>query len=703
MKRQHGRQLGQIRHAHTRDGLTHLLQTFDDDTATAVDTLDGIVAAIERIQTVCSSAIQETAEMRITHRNALLVHKKLADIEKWEGAPDNLNAILLVSNYDDHDALDAAVDVLTKAEYFCDKVNCPLPTSQRAALSARIASSKENAAQWYLKQWTAACSSCTAATATAAAASSTTTQSLSRNLIELGHGEACRTTYLSIRIPHVRNRCSQRIGSTLPSLASLILSLDIIMSEEADFLSSVFGNVVEGGLGVDHEIPNKCFDEIVNQCAILQIQKSLKSVLERYDFDHSKVMQSLEELNKECQQHHRHSGLESTSTSASNSKSTSTSTSANDSKKGTGRKFPTRTSSGVSSPLVDGVFYIFRSLEEGGIIQLCSAAVAADRVKNTLQHKVDSGIIGAKSFELMRPLLEYGISQKIRQWCKHLFDMMAHPTFLAVSTHVYCTTSASKFGIICKDDGEGPGVNSVTQLALLFAVEYTRHQDIKVLLLEDISTRGLTANKYALLVLSSLGVALESSVVTHATISPIHTHYFAARTADSATTALEVSVRRCINVLNSMQYMKLQVSDVDDDGTHVKSLGASIERLVQHRFVPLFTSILTTQTKMPVLKEPSDLTKLKSIPSTSPFCRALKERFGAMNTHFDDWRTIWLSWILDPTLQKSIREHMIVALNKNFVPFYEKYSKVPFSKKNMQQYTRWSTDKITMKLLPSPQ
>ena len=145
-----------IHDSHTRESLLHLLQKFNQDTAAAVHTLDGIVSAVDRVQTVCSSVIEQTTDMRITHRNARLVRRKLRDIDKWKTSAQKVDAILQSKQYKQ---LDPAISVLLHAEAFLDDPDCPLPLHQQRSLATDITAAKAHASTWYLQQWSKYCQS----------------------------------------------------------------------------------------------------------------------------------------------------------------------------------------------------------------------------------------------------------------------------------------------------------------------------------------------------------------------------------------------------------------------------------------------------------------------------------------------------------------------------------------------------------------
>ena len=762
LRRQNGRKMNRIKHKHTKESLTQLLQTFDADTLSCTTTLNGIVAAIDRVQTVCSSVIEETAQLRTIHRNANSVYKKLADLEKFENAPRNIDAILLVSIPGAHETLDIAVDDLLKAEHFVSSVRCPLPLAQRTALSSKIMQSKENAAQWYTKQWAIACN-----TSAVDINANINTQcnsnientilsspSISRILVELNCEELCKSTYISVRAPVVKakyqelcdtttnnnknkNKTSTSISSSTnnnlktsnndttnnnsssnnsnnsnsnshhtattttlntPSLTSLIQSLETIIHEEADFLSKTFGSVDNNGLGIDSNVSTTCFDEIIQECATTQVRAALDQILHQYtiistqsiedriQYDSIKIMESLEELNVEllCLQNNNNNNNNNNNSSSNNNSSKTSSTTCSN---GNNKQI------NISSNLIDGVHCLFHAIEEEGIVELCSAAVAADHVIENIRSELLGSVISQKSFDIIRKELDY-VRSMSRKWVQYVFHMMARPDFLAVATHVYHNEKYYpniQFGI-----------NAITKLSITFAVNLIHHQDINIVLLEDITPKNLTTNKYALLIMASLGTALESSLVQRVGISPIHTYFDNCSTSmildepKKFKKSIKIHVFKCINIINNIQYMKEHVKDIDDDGRYIKSLDQSIACLLQEYFVPLFTNVFVTQTLTPILNEPKDLNK--SIPSTSVFCRTLKERFTLINNHLDEWKDEWLTLIVDKKVQSTIRQCMIDLVQDCFEPFYRKYSKIQFSKKNMVTYTRWDPKKI-VKLL----
>ena len=118
--------------------------------------MDGIVSAVDRVQTVCSSVIEQTTDMRITHRNARLVRRKLRDIDKWKTSAQKVDAILQSKQYKQ---LDPAISVLLHAEAFLDDPDCPLPLHQQRSLATDITAAKAHASTWYLQHWSKYCQS----------------------------------------------------------------------------------------------------------------------------------------------------------------------------------------------------------------------------------------------------------------------------------------------------------------------------------------------------------------------------------------------------------------------------------------------------------------------------------------------------------------------------------------------------------------
>jgi len=263
-------------------------------------------------------------------------------------------------------------------------------------------------------------------------------------------------------------------------------------------------------------------------------------------------------------------------------------------------------------------------------------------------------------------------------------------------------------------------------LTIKFAIDYTGHEAVNAILGKTTTTimktkkkndkSKLTRNKYALWVLSSLQTALEGDILNtakHSTCFSLHSHFCFkrkfndeppqqnkdTRREDQAITFLNASLNeqmeRISFALNNLSYLKDKMKEIDDDGSHVKVVKESIHQLASEHYVHLFSMIFET-TIQPTNDHPPKMEAISS--TTSPFCRSLKEKFGSINDHMDQWNQHWLTWIVDAEIRHLIRALMTKVVNDIFVPFYNKYSVVQFSKKKMAQYTRWSPSKMVAKL-----
>ena len=276
----------------------------------------------------------------------------------------------------------------------------------------------------------------------------------------------------------------------------------------------------------------------------------------------------------------------------------------------------------------------------------------------------------------------------------------------------------------------------MTRMTVYLTGELIWHPAVKAVLFECIPVLPpprCPFQEYAKRVLATLQHALEAAVLSRGESSTIHHHFEAQYQSnvplsssatisspvsslqdhqgddhhhhhddhhhhdghDDATTthSLEIRVNRCMRVMNNLHYIRNHLDHLDESNNIQPTLDSSIQHLANDHFIVLFTHNLTTHSAMPVSNEPVDLKKHKGA-STSPFCRALKERFNFINEHLDTWSEHWLHQIEDETIRTAIQRKMISIVKKTFGPFWNKYGKVQFSKKNMSKYTRWSPERI---------
>ena len=94
---------------------------------------------------------------------------------------------------------------------------------------------------------------------------------------------------------------------------------------------------------------------------------------------------------------------------------------------------------------------------------------------------------------------------------------------------------------------------------------------------------------------------------------------------------------------------------------------------------------------LPLDNMPADLSNRKP-NTTSVFCRDLKARFGAMNEFIDvakERGEAAPAGISDVGLRSRVQLAAQQVMSDEYAKFYRIFSKVRFSKKHQQEYTRW--------------
>jgi hypothetical protein len=322
-----------IHNSHDRESLLRLLQQFNNDTNAAVQTLDGIVSAVDRVQTVCSSVIEQTTDMRVIHTNARLVRKKLRHIDKWKGSAREVESILTSKKYE---KLDQAVYTLIDAEAFINTEDCPLTAEHQRSLAREIKLAKKRASEYFIQKWITSCQKMTASNAAHIATNSTVSTSLpiigtltntpineneikavdyspsiSNILLKLGCSEECISSYVAVREPFVKARfhqlcktiCSkEKFTASNNNICFSIFSLQIIIREEIDFLTIMYGGTNyhnndvkhnDGGIGLESIISKKCFNLVIDQFIGSYIRKKLNNLLLKYNFNYDHTLECL--------------------------------------------------------------------------------------------------------------------------------------------------------------------------------------------------------------------------------------------------------------------------------------------------------------------------------------------------------------------------------------------------------------------------
>jgi exocyst complex component 7 len=93
--------------------------------------------------------------------------------------------------------------------------------------------------------------------------------------------------------------------------------------------------------------------------------------------------------------------------------------------------------------------------------------------------------------------------------------------------------------------------------------------------------------------------------------------------------------------------------------------------------------------------EASDLEYLKNDTLTHESGRLIKQRFSGFNESFEKTYQLHKNLcVIDPRLRLQLQQGVTKVFLPRYRRFYDKYTKVKFSKKRQDEYTKYGPDKI---------
>ena len=148
---------------------------------------------------------------------------------------------------------------------------------------------------------------------------------------------------------------------------------------------------------------------------------------------------------------------------------------------------------------------------------------------------------------------------------------------------------------------------------------------------------------------------------------------------------LDRTLRRC----NNLRYLRVHLQSLDTQAFDAFEIVDPGLAGACGDLVGLLTRPLQAAVASPLPGEPDSADELANMKTTSTFCRALKQRFAAVNDFIDDMKEFHMP-CYDSQLRNSIVHEVQHIILTQYAPWYHKYSTVRFSKKHLAEYIRTS-------------